>query len=367
MTQLEKREQERKIEAQHQAILENRLKVNVLTLSVGYELIKLASRPDSALMENIRGIRVRIANEYGFVIPKICIAPNPYMDFPPNGYEFFLKGVKVGGGKVEVDKYLLLSTKNKLPKSIKGIATKDPVSNSDALWIDAKDKDDALLRGDCIVVDASVVISTHIGELIKQYLGEIITHQDVRDRIDMLQYTFPVLVEESLEVPLVVIHQVLKDLLRDGIPIKDMITILETIIMVAHIAPNNQITILDYVRSALAMTITDTFKSDDDNIKFFTIPAESESYLLQKMQDNQYGRNFILTIGETTMLTQALNQVVQKAHEMQTSPILVVDTNIRYVLDKFAKKNGIPLIILGCGEIYSNAKIEIVGNVELKF
>ena len=383
--QNERREKARKIEAQHKAMLENRLKVNILTLSVGYQLVKLADRPDSPLMENIRGIRVNIAEQYGFVIPKICITVNPYMDFPTNGYELLLKGVKIGSGSVEVDKFLMLHTEGKVIKDFKGIPTKDPVSNSDALWIDAKDRDKAILRGDCIVVDATSVMITHIGELIKHYMGEIITHQDVKDRIDSLQDDFPIIVEEILEVPLGAIHQILKNLLCDKIPTKDIITILETIIKVAprikyseielldsisRVAPKatyNEITILDSVRSALAMTITDTFKSDDGNIKFFTLPAESESYLLQKLQDNQYGHNFILTTAESTALIQALNEVVQKSREMQIEPILIVDTSIRYALDRFAKNNDIALNVLGTAEISANAKIEHLGEIEIRF
>lgn len=366
LSKKELEEQWRKSEAQHQATLENRLKVDVLTLRMGYQLIDTANRPDSALMERVRGIRVNIAMEYGFVIPKIRFLSNPYTDFPPNGYEFLLKGVKVGDGKVEVDKFLVLNTTNEPIKDIDGIPTKDPVSNSDALWIDAKDKDEALSRG-YIVVDVATVITTHISELIKQYAEDIITRQDVKDRIDSLKDSFPSLVDDSSQVPLSVIHQVLKELLRDGIPIKDMITILETIIEVAPKTQNNPIIILDYVRSALARVITDTFKSEDGNIKFFTIPAESESYLLQKMQDNQYGRNFILVIAETTALIQALNQVVQKAREMQITPILLVDTSIRYALARFARTNNIQLIVLGNAEISANARFEHFGEIELNF
>ena len=362
-----KREQERKIEAQHQATLKNRLKVNVLTLRVGYELIKLAEHYDSPLMENIRGIRVNIANEYGFAIPKINIVPNPYMDFPSNGYEILLKGVKIGSGKVEVDKFLMISMAGKQIRGIKGIRTKDPVSNSDALWIDEKDKDEAILRGDCVVVNAQAVISTHISELIRQYMGEMITHQDVRDRIDMLQDEFPVLVEEILEVPLRVIHQVLKDLLHDGIPIKDIITILETIIKVIPEVKYDEIAILDYVRSALAMTITDIFKSEDGSIKFFTLPEESESYLNKKVSYDRYNRRLSLTSDETNELAKSLNEMAQKALKMQITPILVVSVAIRYALAKFAESDNIDIVVLSCNEISTSAKIKHLGNIELKF
>ncbi len=318
-------------------------------------------------MENIRGIRVNIAEQYGFAIPKISIEPNLYMDFPPNGYELFLKGVKIAGGKVEVDKFLMINVIGKPIRGFKGIHTKDPVSNSDALWIDEKDKENALVRGNCIVVDAPAVITTHIGELIRQYLGEIITLQDVRDRIDMLQEQFPIIAEESLNVPLRVIHQVLKDLLHNGIPIKDMITILETIIKVAPEVKYDEIIILDYVRSALAMTITDIFKSEDGSIKFFTLPNESEHYLTKKVSYNQYTRDLSLTTAEVQELEKSLNATAQKALKMKITPILVVSVAIRYALAKFVERNQIKIAVLSYAEISTNVKIEHLGDIELKF
>ena len=367
LTQQEKRELEKKIEQQHQDTLENRIKVNVLTLSVGWGLVKLAERPDSPLMEKIRGIRVTIADQYGFIIPKINITPNPYTGFAPNGYEFFLKGVKIGEGKVEVGKFLAISTTGESLEGLDGIPTKDPAFNGDAMWIDGDDKkDEATMRG-CIVVDVPSVIVTHISELIKQYAEDILTRQDVRELIEMMKPKYPSLVEDSLKLPLGLIHQVLKDLLHEGIPIKDKVTILETIIEVSQKTQNSPIITLDYVRSALAREITDTFKSDDGSIKFFTLPVESESYLLQKMQDNQYGRNFILTISETQMLIEALNNATQKARSMQIIPILVVDTSIRYALAKLVEKNSVNFTILAHGEINSKVKFEFLGEIELKF
>ena len=366
LSQKEKKEQEEKIIKQHEEILNNRLQIDVLRLNLGYALVKLADRPDSPLMQNIRGIRENIADQYGFIVPKIRILPNPYTDFPPNGYEFFLKGVKIGGGKVEIDKFLTLNPTGEAIDDIEGIPTKDPTFNGDAMWIDANMKDEALMRG-YFVVDAPAVISTHISEMIKQYAEDIITRQDVKDLIERQRDSYPSIVDDALKIPLGTIQQVLKDLLHDGIPIKDMVTILETIIEVAPKVQNNHAIIMDYVRSALAMLITDTFKSDDGSIKFFMIPAESESYLMQKMQDNQYGRNFILTISETQMLIESLNNAVLKAREMQIIPILLVETSIRSALSKLAEKNNVPLKVLGNAEISTNAKIEFLGNIELKF
>lgn len=357
---------ERRINQQHEDIINNRLKQNVLLLNIGIELIGIAGSPDSPLMEKIRGIRINFASKYGFVIPKISISSNPYAEFPSNGYEFFLKGVKIGGGKVEVNKFLVLNPTGEPISGVDGIPTKDPISNDDALWVDLINKDQATMR-DYIVVDTATVISTHISELIRQYAEDILTRDDVKNLINKLQADFPTLVSDAEKVPLGVIQDVLRDLLHYGIPIKDMITILETIIEVAPKTQNNIIIIIDQVRSALSRVITDTFKSDDGSIKFFTLTMASESYLLQKMQDNQYGRNFILSVGEMQKIVDSFVSIVNKARELQVIPILLVETTIRYPLSKLADKNRIPLTILSNVEISANARFEILGEIDLKF
>ncbi|MGX2982117.1 flagellar biosynthesis protein FlhA [Helicobacter sp. 23-1045] len=357
---------ERWINQQHEDMIDNRLRQNVLLLNVGLELVKIANSPESPLMEKIRAIRVNFASQYGFVIPKISIS-SLYPDLPSNTYEFFLKGVKIGGGQVEVNKFLVLNPTGEEISGLDGIPTKDPVSNGDALWVDGVDsKDEALTRG-YIAVDSATVISTHISELIRQYAEEILTREDVKNLINKLQNDFPNLVSDTQTIPLGVIHKVLRDLLHDGIPIKDMITILETIIDVAPKVQNNTTIIIDYVRAALSRVITNLFKSDDGAVKFFNLPAESESYLLQKMQDNQYGRHFILSIAEMQKVIDAFISIVNKAQELQITPILLCETNLRSPLSKLAEKNNVPLKVLGNAEISTNAKIEFLGNIELKF
>nr|WP_258864923.1 flagellar biosynthesis protein FlhA [Helicobacter sp. MIT 14-3879] len=360
------REQEEQIEMKHQAMLDEKLKINVLQLSVGYALMRLTEYPDSSLIERIRGVRANIAQSYGFIIPKIRIIVNPSADFSPNGYEFFLKGIKIGGGEVMPDRYLAMDPTGMAIKDIEGVHTKEPVYNTDALWVDKHNKDEATMAG-YSVVDPSTVISTHINELIKYYAEEILTRQDVRNLIDRLKDDFPSLVNDVNQIPLGIIHQVLKELLHDKIPIKDMITILETIIEVAPKTQNNVSIIMDYVRSALSRVITDVFKNDDGSIKFFTLPAESESYLLNKLQDTQYGRNFILSIGDVQTLINSLNLAIEKSREMHIVPILLVETNIRSALTKVVERNNIPMTILGNAEISPNVKFEFLGNIDLKF
>lgn len=362
------RELEEQIRLKEQASLNDKLKINVLQLSLGYGLTRLAEHPDSPLIERIRGVRENIAQMYGFIVPHIRIKANPSYDFSPNGYEILLKGVSVGQGEVMPDKFLAInSTGMDDLVELDGIKAKDPALNMDGVWIDKKDKDDATIAG-YSVVDSAQIISVHISQTIKYYAEEILTRQDVKNLIERLRDDFPSIVADSEKIPLGVIHQVLKELLHDEIPIKDMLTILETIIEVAPAAQNSVPIIMDYVRSALARVITENLKSEDGIVKLFILPQESEDYLLSKLKDMQpYGKKLMLSIGETQILRNAIEGAIAKAQSIHNIPILLVGTALRRALAKEMESNALAIKVVGHSEISSNAKCEILGNLDLKF
>ena len=196
---------EQKIIKRHKRQLNDCLQVDILRLYLGHKLIKLAKNCDSPLRQSIRTVRIAIAEQYGFIVPKVRILYNFSSDFPPNGYEILLKGIKIGEGNIEIGKFLAISSTGEIPEGLDGIPTKDPAFKSEAMWID-KDKKDEATAQDCLVVDASSIIATHISELAKRYVGEILTYQDVWNRITMLKDSFPALVKDTLQVPLGVIH-----------------------------------------------------------------------------------------------------------------------------------------------------------------
>lgn len=360
------RELEEQIKLKEQANLSDKLKINVLQISLGYGLTKLAELPNSPLIERIRGIRANIAQIYGFVIPQIRIKANPSHDFSPNGYEILLKGVKIGYGEVMPDKWLAMNPTGMAIKEIEGIPTKEPAFGIDALWIDKQKKDDAVISG-YTVVDASSVISVHIDEIIKANAEEIITRQDVRNLIDRLKDDFPSLIKDADNISLGVIHQVLQELLHDRIPIKDMLTILETIVEVAPKTQNNIPIIMDYVRSKLSRVITDVFKSDDDILRLFTLPPNAEEFLISKLKDTSLGRRLILSVGETQILIDAIDKLIIKAKEYNIVPIILVETTLRRVLAKEMEKFHKQVVILGNAEISNTSKCEFLGHLDIKF
>ncbi|ELZ6435589.1 flagellar biosynthesis protein FlhA, partial [Campylobacter jejuni] len=221
------------------------LKVEILELELGYGLIKLA---ENELTERIRSMRRSIAESLGFLMPKIRIRDN--LRLKPNEYSFKLKGVSIASAEIYPDKYLAMDS-GFITEEIEGIATKEPAFNSDALWIDANLKDEATLNG-YIVIDPASVISTHMSELIKAHASELLTRQEVQNLLDKVKNDYPIIVEGALGVaPVSLIQKILKDLLKHHIPIKDMLTILESVSDIAEVSKSFDM-IIEHVRASLA-------------------------------------------------------------------------------------------------------------------
>lgn len=361
------KELDEQIKLREQENLDDKLKVNILQLYLGYGLTKLAEYPDSPLMEHIRGVRENIAQTYGFIVPPIRIKVNPKYDFPPNGYEILLKGIVMGNGEIMPDKYFAINSTGMDIVNIEGIKAKEPALNMDGLWIDKKDKDDATIAG-YTIAEPSQIISVHISEIIKRYAEEIVTRQDVKYLIERLKTDFPNLIIDAEKIPLSVIHTVLKELLRDEIPIKDMLTILETIVDVAAGAQNSIPIIMDYVRSSLSRVITDSLKDVDGIVKLFVLLPESENYLMARLKDIQPGeKRLVLSIGETQIFQEAMQAIIQKSRSMHIGPILFVDTALRRALSKEMENNRLPIKVIAYTEVRSDVKCEILDSVKLKF
>ena len=357
---------EEEIEREEEAIINDVLKVEVLELFLGYQLIKLADvKQNGDLIERIRGIRKKIASDFGFLVPKIRIKDN--LQLSPTHYEFFLKGVKIGEGDVMPDHFLAMDT-GYVGSQIEGIPTKEPAFGMDALWIEAKDKEEAIIQG-YTIIDPSTVISTHISELIKQYAPEFITKDEVKKLLNRLNDVYPAIIEEANKLPTGVIRQVLQELLKEKIPIRDMLTILECVTDIAQAVQNNIPIIVEQVRTRLARTITNLFKSDDGSIKLLIFSNETEHALITKIKEQGSSSTLLLTINETQKLKDAIEESMLKVVQMGISPvILLVDNQLRRPLYEKMEQYKIDVVVLSHTELDSNVNFEIVDKpIEIDF
>ena len=345
-------------------VLEDILRQEVLELDLGYQLIRLADPAlKGDLLDRIKSMRRKIATDYGFLIPQVRIRDNLHLK--PTQYQLLLKGVEIGSGEVYPDKFLAMDN-GLVSEPMEGIKTKEPAFGLDAIWIDASQKEEAITRG-YTVVDPSTVISTHLSELIKKYADELLTRQDVQELLEQVKKSYPVVVEDVLKVASVgLIQRVLKALLAEKIPIKDMLTILETISDVAEVTKDVDI-ITEQVRARLARVITNQYKDENGVLKLVTLAAPTEQKLLEHLQEQNGLKELMLNIGQINALVQKVSDEAAAILQRGVAPvILIVDPALRKPLADIFKKFNLDIVVLSHAEVDPTAQFEVLSAIEIE-
>ncbi|EAH7549037.1 flagellar biosynthesis protein FlhA [Campylobacter jejuni] len=336
------------------------LKVEILELELGYGLIKLA---ENELTERIRSMRRSIAESLGFLMPKIRIRDN--LRLKPNEYSFKLKGVSIASAEIYPDKCLAMDS-GFITEEIEGIATKEPAFNSDALWIDANLKDEATLNG-YIVIDPASVISTHMSELIKAHASELLTRQEVQNLLDKVKNDYPIIVEGALGVaPVSLIQKILKDLLKHHIPIKDMLTILESVSDIAEVSKSFDM-IIEHVRASLARMITNMYLDDKGNLDIFILDSASSAVLMENVQFRDGSYHLPLSVAQTGTLVDTLRAEVAAVANGRIKPfILCVEPQLRKFIADICYNFSINIVVLSFAEIAENTNFNTEGIIRIE-
>lgn len=349
------------IAKEEESALEDILKVEMLELTLGYQLIRLADvNQGGDLLERIRSMRRKIASDFGFLMPQVRIRDNLHLD--PQQYQILLKGVSIGEGSIMADKFLAMDS-GMATGEINGEATKEPAFGLDALWIHAEQKEDAIING-YTVVDPATVISTHMSELIKRNAEELLTRQEVQTLIDKIKEDYPVIIDDVLKVATIgLIQRILKALLHEKIPLKDMLSILETIADVAEFTKNIDV-ITEQVRAKLSRIITQMYASDDGVIRLLTFDTASEQLMLEKSQEQDGTRNLLLNVGEINALIQATSTKAAEILQKGVSPvIIIVDPQLRHGVAEIFERFSLDVVTLSHAEIDSSATFEVLGSI----
>jgi flagellar biosynthesis protein FlhA len=352
------------IAKEEEATLEDILKVEMLELTLGYQLIRLAdSSQGGDLLERIRSMRRKIASDFGFLMPQVRIRDNLHLQ--PTQYQILLKGVSIGEGQIIPDKFLAMDS-GMATGDIDGEATKEPAFGLDAIWISPDQKEDAIING-YTVVDPATVISTHMSELVKHNAGDLLTRQEVQTLIDKLKNDFPVIVDDVLKVaPIGLIQRILKTLLHEKIPLKDMLTILETIADIAEFTKNVDV-ITEQVRAKLSRIITQMYSSDDGVVRLLTFDTTSEQMMLEKSVDKDGVRNLMLDVNEINMLIQATSTKAAELLQKGVSPvIIIVDPQLRRGIAEIFERFSLDVVTLSHAEIDSSATFEVMGSITIE-
>jgi len=352
------------IAKEEERALEDILKVEMLELTLGYQLIKLAdSSQGGDLLERIRSMRRKIASDFGFLMPQVRIRDNLHLK--PNQYQILLKGVSIGEGEINPDKFLAMDS-GMATGEISGDPTKEPAFGLDALWILPEQKEDAIING-YTVVDPATVISTHMSELVKRNAEELLTRQEVQSLIDKIKDDYPVIIDDVLKVASIgLIQRVLKALLHEKIPLKDMLSILETIADIAEYTKNVDL-ITEQVRAKLSRVITQMYAGSDGVIRLLTFDTQTEQLLLQKSQEQDGVRNLLLNVGEINALIQATSQKATEVLQKGISPvIIIVDPQIRRSVAEIFERFSLDVVTLSHAEIDASATFEVMGSIAIE-
>jgi len=344
--------------------LEDILRVEMLELTLGYQLIRLADTSQGGdLLERIRSMRRKIASDFGFLMPQVRIRDNLHLK--AQQYQILLKGVSIGEGTIIPERFLAMDS-GMATGEINGEKTKEPAFGLDALWIDVQDKEDAIING-YTVVDPATVISTHMSELIKRNAEDLLTRQEVRTLVDKIKNDFPVIVDDVERVANIgLIQRVLKALLHEKIPLKDMLSILETIADIAEVTKNVDV-ITEQVRARLSRIITQMYASEDGIIRLLTFDTTSEQLMLEKSQEQDGARNLLLNVNEINALIQATSTKAAELLQKSVSPVIViVDPQLRRGVAEIFERFSLDVITLSHAEIDSSATFEVMGSIVIK-
>lgn len=330
-------------------------------IEIGYGLISLVDTTQGGdLLGRISLIRKNIALELGVMIPPIRLRDN--INLGANEYLFKVHGITVARGEVMVGYYLVL---NPDPETgLVGIETVEPTFNLPALWVSEEQKSKAEAAG-YTVVEPQVVIATHLMEVLKANAYKLLDRQEVQKMLDDLKEEKAAVVEGLTPdiLPLGVIQQVLRNLLREGIPIRNLVTILETMADYAHITKDVD-TLTEHVRTALADTITDMFKYDDKPIPVATLEPQLEDHILQATKRGEvYLGNLGLTPDQVKDVLTSISEQVEQIVREGGRPALLVSPAIRRGVRQFTEPVLPNVAVLSFSELSPTVQLRSVGTV----
>jgi flagellar biosynthesis protein FlhA len=352
--EIKKKKEKRPSTQDENTTLQTILKPEILELKLGVGLLKLLQN-DAELLDKIKGIRRTIVKDLGFIAPKIKISDESSLGH--NEYQILLKRIEVARGKLEPGRLLAMGGIGN--QTLEGLKVKEPVFGLDAVWVDQSLKEEALMKG-FTVVDAETILSTHISETIKKYSYEILTRQDIVDIIENLKTDYPMVVEEALKmVSYGTILKVCKELLKEDVPIVDMLTIIEALADVGEYIKNTEI-LLEHVRSKLYRLITQKVKDSDDVVHIITIKSELEQHMLSKLQDNQGITSLNLSIEEINDFVQKITAAIDQLTNTGISKYaLIVEPSLRRRVYETLEKFGLSIPVLSHAELDSKVNFVI--------
>lgn len=339
------------------------LQVDPIELEFGYGIIPLADvNQGGDLLDRVVMIRRQIALELGAVVPIIRLRDNIQLN--PNQYIIKIKGIQVSEGEILFDHYMAMNP-GYVEDEITGIPTLEPAFHLEAMWITESQRERAESLG-YTVVDPPSIIATHLTEIIKGHLDELLTRQDVQNLIDNIKESNKTLVDELVPKLLGVgdIQKVLQNLLKEGISIRDLITIFETLADYAATSRDTDI-LTEYVRQSLKRAISNKYFGDEEMSSVVTLDPKIEQMIMGSVKQTEQGAYISLDPAITKQILKSTEAEIQKLENKGQAPIIITSPIVRMYFKKLTSDYFKDLIVISYNEIDSNIELKSVGVVTI--
>ncbi len=339
------------------------VKVDPMELELGYDLIPVVDpNSGSDFMDRVVLVRRQIALELGIVVPPIRLRDN--LSLAPGEYRIYIRGGEVARGELKPDGYLALNP-GETEATLPGIPASEPVFGLPAVWIDRELADEAKSAGFTVVDPASVLL-THLTETIRRHAGELLSRQDTQALLDLVKRDNPVVVEELVPGQLTMgeVHRVLQRLLEEGIPVRDLVTILE--VLGDRVRLTRDVDLLaEYVRHALSRTITGKYVSEDGILRVITLDPALERTVEGSIQ--QVGGELVLALDPALAerFISRLAGVVEEASRSGYQPVLLCGSGVRRFLRRLLSRIMPNLAVLSYEEVIPGVEVKSLGTVDV--
>ncbi len=335
------------------------LGVEPLALELGLELIDLV-QPERGgdLLERVKSLRRNVAMELGIVMPQVHTRDN--LDLPPSAYAIRVHGVEVARGETPRGKLLAVGPNI---DQLSGTETRDPAFGGRAKWISADVSHQAAVVG-VTVVDRSAVVTTHLAEVVREHAGVLVSRQDTKVLLDAVKATNPVVLEEMTAASLTLgdVQGVLRGLLDEAIPVRDLVRIVEALTEQARTQPKDPDSLLEAARIALGPTIGSLF-APDGTLPVITLVPALEQSLLSSLQSTDRGRTLGIAAPVAESLVRQVGRLSHDAESRGTVPVVMCSTRLRPALRRLLRPSLPRLAVIGAAEIGASMSVETIGSV----
>lgn len=337
------------------------LNVDPIELEFGYGIIPLADvNQGGDLLDRVVMIRRQIALELGAVVPIIRLRDNIQLN--PNQYVIKIKGIQVSEGEILFDHYMAMNP-GYVEEEITGIPTFEPSFHLPAIWITESQRERAESLG-YTVVDPPSIIATHLTEVIRQHIAELLTRQDVQNLINNIKDNNSTLIDELVPKLMGIgeIQKVLQNLLEEGISIRDLVTILETLADHAAVTRDPDI-LTEYARQGLKRAISSKYFTVGEVTNVVTVDPAIEQEIMNSVKNTEQGSYLSLDPERSKKIVEALGNELKKLEDMGKNPIVITSPIVRMYFRNLAKDYYKDIIVISYNEVESNVELQSVGMV----